>query len=280
MHGHAGRVDRSGTGCDVTATRPFLLVGPQRSGTTALAAALSAAIVTVGGCFTVNGKLLYLLRRWWTDPDGEAQHLRADEVAHALERLPAQGPGADAWQTRAMDALRASARRGGETTVSTIDEVRRICAEAYGAGPWGDKYNEYLLDLPWLHAVFPDARWVFLIREPGEAVASMLAWRHDKPWNPRDAEAASTKWAHWTSCWLAFRDTLAPHQRIELEYAALCEGRQDALSELVGIDLTPFLTTFRRPAAPDRPLAPLGARATDVRAALVGLGLLRDRIKG
>lgn len=258
----------------MTGTDPILLVGPQRSGTTALAAALSQAIATAGGCFTVNGKLPYLLRRWWTDPDATARHLRSDEVAHALVRIPAQGPGADAWLLRAREALLASARRAGDTSVSTMDEVRRICAEAYGPGPWGDKYNEYLLDLPWLHATFPDARWVFLVREPGEAVASMLAWRHDKPWNPHDAGAASVKWAHWTSRWLAFRGAVAPRNRIEVDYAALCEGRHDALSELVGVDLTPFLATFRRPSSAERPWASLGPDATEVRAALVRLGLL------
>lgn len=260
----------------MTGTDPILLVGPQRSGTTALAAALSRAIATAGGCFTINGKLLYLLRRWWTDADADVGHLRSDEVAHALVRIPATGAGADAWLSRACEALRAGARRGAGTQVSAIDEVRRICAEAYGPGPWGDKYNEYLLDLPWLYATFRDARWVFLVREPGESVASMLAWRHDKPWNPSSAGAASAKWAHWTSRWLAFRDAVAPRQRVELDYAALCDGRHDALSELVGVDLTPFLATFRRPPSAERPPAPLGPEAAEVRSALVRLGILAD----
>ncbi len=73
----------------MTRTDPILLVGPQRSGTTALGAALSDALAAVGGCFTVNGKLLYLLRRWWTDADAAARHLRDDEVWHSLARIPA-----------------------------------------------------------------------------------------------------------------------------------------------------------------------------------------------
>jgi hypothetical protein len=130
-------------------------------------------------------------------------------------------------------------------------------------------------DLPWLHATFPDARWVFLVREPGEAVASMVSWRHDKPWNPRDVRAASTKWAYWTSRWLAFRDAVVPEQRIEIDYAAVCEGRHDRLSEFVGVELAPFLTNFHHPSH-QRPWAPLGPDATEVRAALVRLGLLTD----
>ncbi len=97
---------------------------------------------------------------------------------------------------------------------SVREEIRRVCAEAYGPGPWGDKSNEYLLELAWLHATFPDARWVFLVREPGETVASMLAWTEYRPWNPGNALDASAKWAYWTSRWLGFRDTVPPRQRV------------------------------------------------------------------
>ena len=259
----------------MTGTNPIVLVGPQRSGTTALGAALSKAVATLGGCFTVNGKLPYFLRRWWTTTDAEAQHLRSDEIAHELARIPVQGNGADEWLKRACEALLASARRASETKVSILHEVRRVCAEAYRQEPWGDKYNEYLLDLPWLDAMFPNARWVFLVREPGEAVASMLAWRHDKPWNPRETAAASAKWAYWTSRWLAFRDSVAPRRRIEIDYASLCEGHHSKLSEFAGVDLMPFLADFRRSTA-ERPWAPLSRDATEVRATLVQLGLLAD----
>lgn len=257
-------------------TDPILLVGPQRSGTTALAAALSVAFAVEGGCFTVNGKLPYLLRRWWTDADCAAGHLRADEVVHSLARVVPLGDGSEAWLARIRVALLTSARRAacGAVESSAAAEIRRVCSEAYGPGPWGDKYNEYLLELPWLHATFPDARWVFLVREPTETVASMLAWKRDKPWNPRDAAAACAKWAHWTSRWLEFRDRVPSRRRVELDYAELCEGRHGDLSDLVGVDLAPCLTAFRAPSVA-RPAPPLCADAQDVRGALLRRGILR-----
>jgi hypothetical protein len=260
----------------MTGTDPILLVGPQRSGTTALGSALSAALAAEGGCFTVNGKLPYLLRRWWTEADAAAGHLRADEVVHALERIAPYGAGAEAWLERTREAIVASARRAARGAAAPVTaEIRRICAEAYGPGPWGDKYNEYLLELPWLHAAFPDARWVFLVREPSEAVASMLAWTREKPWNPGDAAAGAAKWAHWASRWLAFREAIPAAKRVELDYADLCERRHDALSELVGVDLTAHLAGFRRAAAA-RPGAPLSPDARAVRARLVRLRILRS----
>ncbi|WP_406167383.1 sulfotransferase [Streptomyces canus] len=258
-------------------TDPILLVGPQRSGTTALASALSEAVAAQGGCFTANGKLPYLLRRWWTDEDAAAGHLRSDEVTHALTRIAPYGTGADKWLGRVHTALLNSTRRAaqGLAAPSVTQEIRRVCAEVYGPGPWGDKYNEYLLELPWLHATFPGARWVFLVRDPADTIASMLAWRRNKPWNPEDATAASAKWAHWTSQWLTFRDTVPARRRVELDYAALCAGRADALSELVGTDMTAFLTEFRRPPA-QRDTSQLSPKAQEVRSELVRLGILGD----
>jgi hypothetical protein len=259
----------------MTRTDPLFVVGPQRSGTTALGLALSAALAAAGGCFTVNGKLPYMLRRWWTDEDAAARHLRADEVASALTRIPPQGAGAAAWLTRTGEALTASAGRAacGAAERSAIAEVRRVCSEAYGSGPWGDKYNEYLLELPWLHAAFPDATWVFLARDPGEAVASMLAWRRDKPWNPGDAAAASAKWADWTSRWLEFRDRVPACRRVELDYADLCAGLHGGLSELLGHDVGGFLAGFRY-RRPTGASAPLGPSAHTVHTALLDLGIL------
>ncbi|MUN40937.1 sulfotransferase family protein [Actinomadura litoris] len=275
----------------MTRADPVLLVGAQRSGTTALGAAMARAAAAAGGCFTVNGKLPYLLRRWWTGPDVTAGHLRSDEVSHALRRVPPYGPGADAWLAGADAALLAGARRAasGRAAERVEDEVGRVCAEAYGlcgdGRPWGDKYNEYLLDLPWLHAVFPRARWVFLTREPAEAVASMLAWRHDKPWNPREVAAASAKWAYWTARWLAFRNAVPPERRCELDYGGLCDdpsgARAEALSELLGADTEPFLKDFRRSPS-ERPVPELGSEALAVRDALKRLRILggaRDALR-
>ena len=259
----------------MTHTDPILLVGPQRSGTTALGSALSDALAAAGGCFTVNGKLFTSCGGGGTDADAAARHLRADEVSHSLARVPAQGAGSDAWLVRTRAALLASAQRAacGRTEPSASGEIRRVCAEAYGPGLWGDKYNEYLLALPWLQRTFPDARWVFLVREPGEAVASMLAWTQFRPWNPDNALAASAKWAYWTSRWLDFRETVPPRQRVELDYADLCEGRSGALSALVGVELTPFLTDYRRPLLV-RPAPPLCPEAQAVRQALMDLRIL------
>lgn len=253
---------------------PVFLVGAQRSGTTALALALSKAFDEAGGRFTVNGRLPYLLRRWWTEDDLRSQHLRADEVEHSLRRAPAGGVGAGAWTERAATALRAGAERaaGRKVADGAEKEVRTICEESYGGGPWGDKYNEYLLDLPWLDRVFPTARWIFIVREPADVVASMLEWRREKVWNPRQERDAAAKWATWNERWLRFRGSLAPGRAFETGYRQLAADGGIQLSGWLDLDVERHLTDFqaRRASNPGEPTA----ESRDVHHSLACLDLL------
>lgn len=248
---------------------PLFLVGAQRSGTTALAHVLSEQThAQQQGVFTVNGKLWYLLLRWLDAGDLEARHFRADEVCHALRRRPAQGVAAQDWLASAEGALRELARRvaAGAYPASrdgVLAARRAVAAAAVGAAPWGDKYNEYLLELPELDATFPAARWIFLSRDPTEVVASMLAWTGDRPWNPAARQDAESKWASWNGRWLAFRSGLDPGRVLELDYAEVCSGAaRPALQRFTGLDLSRALADYRR--REQRPRAEVSAAAERV----------------
>lgn len=244
MHGDH---ERLAGGAEVSGSprAPLFLVGAQRSGTTALAHVLSAAYAEqFGATFTVNGKLWYFLRRWLTPDDIAARHLRADEIVHALNRRPPQGSGASAWLADVDRALREAARavsagRYPATAHGVRALARDLAASVHGPREWGDKYNEYLLDLPFLDDLFPAARWIMLFRHPAEVVASMLAWSGDRPWNPRTAADAEAKWVAWNRCWLDFRAKLPPERFTEIDYADLCTGRGlEDLMAFTGLDLT------------------------------------------
>ena len=261
---------------------PVFLIGSQRSGTTALAFALSKAFRAAGGCFTVNGKLPYFLKRWWTQDNLDCQHLRADEVEHGLRRAPAGGANIDTWSDRASAALRAGAVRSAkmEASPSVTEEVRLICEEAYGTSLWGDKYNEYLLDLPWLGHIFPTARWIFIVREPADVIASMLAWSQEKVWNPRDVRAAAAKWATWNECWLRFRESLEPARVFEMGYQQLADDGGVRLSGWLGMDVATHLSGFTAQRRCVR--VELTPEALGVRRSLARLGLLagEQRVPG
>jgi hypothetical protein len=225
-------------------TDPVLLVGTQRSGTTALGVRLNLAFRDAGGLFTVNGKLMYYLKRWWIDAPVH-RHARADEVLHGLRRRAPLGEGIQAWMDRTETVLREQARRrADEGAGDVLEAIRALCRSAYGVPLWGDKYNEYLLDLDFLHALFPCATWVFIARHPAEVVASMLSWSGDRPWNPVGAGAAALKWMAWNREWLRFRTALDPARRVELLYHEVAKGGHGRLSARLGMDLAPYMVDF------------------------------------
>jgi len=242
---------------------PLFLVGAQRSGTTALAHAISGQVhAQHGGVFTVNGKLWYLLLRWLDVADLEARHFRADEVCYALRRRPAQGAGAAEWLSRADGALRVMAAEVASGVypadpAGVRQACRAVAAAVAGAAPWGDKYNEYLLQLPELRATFPEARWLFLRRHPAEVVASMTEWTGVRPWNPASPRDCEAKWMSWNRRWLSFRSGLTPDRVLELDYADLCSGAANrAVQEFTELDLTAALRGYRNRRSPGLAASP------------------------
>ena len=260
---------------------PTFLVGFQRSGTTALAGVLNAAFRAAGGCFTINGRLPYLLRRWYTSEDVRHRHVRGDEVAYALGRRAFTFPEADAWHGRARSAVEASARRVADDPVvpEVRDELRRVCRDAYGgAALWGDKYNEYLLDLEYLAWVFPAARWIFLVRDPSSVAESMGRWR-GKIWNPAVAAYQYEKWAAWNGRWLRFRGSVEDDRRLELEYGALADDAAiDRLGRFTGTPVSAYRDLLGvGPAAPEDTLPELARRVWE---AFADLGIVAAAVRG
>lgn len=202
------------------------VVGAQRSGTTVSAVLLADHPDLY---LTVNGKLLYYLITWiYRDPEGVAdKHPRLDEVAHGLKRRPVLGVEAQdvdrmiSMLEREIDLARFADR-------SPTDLVRSIWLEVYtalagSAGTMGDKYNEYLLQLPEVTALFPEARYVFFHRDPVDAAESMLRAFAGRPWAPRTLVEAIAKWTEWNTRWLAASKAMSPTAFLDVPYEEMVQ---------------------------------------------------------
>jgi len=238
---------------------PVVLLGAQRSGTTALADVLDRAFADVGGQFTINGKLPYLLHRWCTQADVRGRHLRVDEMLHALHRKPPYGRHSEQWLRTVEKLLRAAALDVADGRVTEASELRRrLVRDAYtDATRYGDKYNEYLLELDRLADTLPGAHWVLLIRHPAAAARSMLRWKGDRPWRPDNWRDALDKWAAWHQPWLEYGATRGTGRCTVVEYASVCAGPDlRRLSMAIDLDLSPYadLLAERTDAAEHEPL--------------------------
>ncbi|MGK8509985.1 sulfotransferase [Nocardia asiatica] len=232
---------------------PVILIGAQRSGTTALASVLDVAFDKVGGIFTVNGKLPYILHRWVTAADLTARHLRVDEMIWALRRKPPFGTHSERWLATTENVLRAAAEAVSAGEVTDPVRLRRnVLAGAYaGATRFGEKYNEYLLELDSLAESLPDAQWVLLIRNPEAVARSTLRWSGDRPWRPSDREAALAKWVAWHEPWLAHPRTANQRLCTVVEYSQLCAGGGlSRLGSRLDLDLAPYQELLTESSAP------------------------------
>ncbi|MCP3776520.1 sulfotransferase [Paenibacillus sp. MZ04-78.2] len=245
---------------DTTTDSPVILLGSQRSGTTAFAYALSDAYAKADGIFTVNGKLMYFLHRWLTDGDINVRHFRVDEILHSLHRRIPGGEGSKRWLEQVERVLRKAAEEVADGLHNNALALgRTIVAESYtGYTRWGDKYNEYLHHLSHLDEIIPDARYIILFRSPNDSVASILEWTGDRPWRPSTVDSNLEKWALWHSEVFRLLEKLPKKRYLVTEYNSLCKGEETIrLSEFVGLDLEPhlrFMSQRRKPT--DHPVLP------------------------
>jgi hypothetical protein len=163
---------------------PVLVLGVRRSGTTLLRVMLdrSPELAVPDESYFVP----QLARRHRGPVD-------ADAFLDDLRRLPTLVE----WQVSA-DAV-APRLLPGMTTGEAIGAVFATYAAERGKARWGDKTPLYMQYLPLLEQLFPDARFVHLVRDGRDAALSFLSvptgimtegWGH-----PRDAAGFACQWA-------------------------------------------------------------------------------------
>lgn len=229
--------------------RPLFVIGAQRSGTTILARLVAGHPDVF---LTVNGKLLYYLIAW-VYRSGETfpgLHLRLDEIVHAMARKPILGVAPEVVEEMLrMIGIMFPPERFASATAHEI--VRAVWLETYARfggdhAVIGDKYNEYLLQLDDIRELFPEARYLFIHRDPYDAAESMIHRFSGRPWAPRTMETALAKWAHWNERWLNVRDEVASADRMELAYEELVADPQGVFAAVCAFLGVPVSADYLR----------------------------------
>ncbi|TYR78264.1 sulfotransferase [Priestia megaterium] len=227
---------------------PIILLGYQRSGTTALSFSLSKAFSENGGIFTINGKLMYYLKRWLNKEDLYYRHLRVDEILYSIKRKMPYGEGIEEWCNSLETVLREAAIEVADGKYKdTISLSRSIINKCYrNFYRWGDKYNEYLHDISYLEKTIPNAKYILLYRNPYEVAMSVSEWKGDRPWRPSNREKNLEKWATWHNEIIPLLKTSSPNRYIVINYSNLCSGNATAkLSDFVELELKPYLQNLK-----------------------------------
>jgi hypothetical protein len=202
---------------------PLIVLGVRRSGTTLLRVMLdrSPALAVPDESYFVP----QLARRHGSPVDPEA-------LVDDLRRLPTLVE----WGLAPEAA--AERLRPGMTTGEAISAVFEAYAAQRGKERWGDKTPLYMQYLPLLERLFPQARFVHLIRDGRDAALSYLAvpegimtagWGH-----PRNARGFACQWATEIRGAQALGRQVGLGRYLEVRYEELVASPETELRRICG----------------------------------------------
>lgn len=117
----------------------------------------------------------------------------------------------------------------------TIRQIYLAYARAFGKDLWGDKTPEYATEAHILNRMFPDARFIHLIRDGRDVALSII----QRTWGPNDFVTAMRSWAAdvtWTRKMLAM---LPEDKYVELRFEDLIaqpEAELRRLTDFLGVE--------------------------------------------
>jgi sulfotransferase family protein len=225
--GRGGGARRAATLRDVTTPFPFV-VGCPRSGTTLLRAMLDShpELAVPGESYFIVELAPRFGPRWY----------RRFNRAGCLDALLAH-PRFEHWELDAAtvrDAVTAAAPRDYPALLRVLYGEY---ARAQGKPRYGDKTPNYVLDLPVLASLFPEARFVHVVRD-GRDVA--LSVTEIEEWGPAKVEGAARYWVRHVEAGRAAGDALGAERYLEVRYDALVDDPEATLRTVCAFVDLPF----------------------------------------
>ncbi|MFC1707845.1 sulfotransferase [Planctomycetota bacterium] len=188
----------------IVSSRPLFVVGCHRSGTTLL-----RRIVNVQPGVHVARETGFLSELYTDDCHCETRS--AVKTINSYLR-------AERWQVLLEQAE--VLRRFGETG-DLVEIYRHVCMlEAKPGGTelyWGDNTPHYVGLAPILYRHFPSSRFIHIVRDPRDVVASVI----DLPFRANTPHLAALEWFARVADWLVAERVIPDSQRLTLRYEDL-----------------------------------------------------------
>lgn len=196
----------------MAATAPFFIVGSGRSGSTLLRMMLAShSRLTIP---PETWYLIPLLRQFSID-----RPLDANEIESAISTMTGHYRWPD-MKLDAQDFRRETARLSNPYLRDLVEIVYRTHVQAEGKARWGDKTPVYIEILPQLARMYPDSKFIHLVRDGRDVAKSFQAtdwlgrWLHE---NTREwTRALGCHW-RWVGSDLRDRILLIRYEDLVLE---------------------------------------------------------------
>lgn len=159
----------------------------------------------------------------------------------------------DEWIPGLSAAAPKLAEAAPPSYAGVVAEIFRFYAAQRGRPRWGDKTPGYVNSLPVLIGLFPNARFIHLIRDGRDVAASIMPL----PFGPNTIYVTARRWKHSVQHGLTFARQ-HPAQVHTLRYEDLIECPEDQLRELCAFleeDYCPAMLDFHRDASARVPAA-------------------------
>ena len=205
---------------------PFFIVGSARSGTTFLRLTLNAH-----PHIAVPPESRFVTELHKGRDEVDVQEFLRELQAH--KRFAA-------WELP-IDAVRRELHGTERVPYRTaIRATYNAYASHHGKQRWGDKTPRYVLGIPELALMFPDARFIHLIRD-GRDVALSYA---DVPFGPKNVAKAAKIWSTRVAAGMRDGRSLEKGRYLEVMYADLVEDNEDTIRDIcsfIGVDFDPVM---------------------------------------
>jgi len=109
-----------------------------------------------------------------------------------------------------------------------IDRLFQAWAQKENKPRWGDKTPQYVLNMPLLLKLFPEARFIHIIRD-GRDVA--MSWTRSH-FGPANLFAAANKWRHFVTVGQQTGSSLPAESYLEIRYEALLGQPENTLKQV------------------------------------------------
>lgn len=214
---------------------PFFVVGSDRSGTTLLRLYLNAhpeLAVPSESWFLID-----LFERF-----GPTAQLEGGDIEAALAIVAEHSRFKDGWSVD-MAWLRGElVPRAPLAMVEVVDALFKAETGIGAAGRWGDKTPEYASHIDALHACFPDAQFVHIVRDGRDVYLSLAAKRWaDRGYTPYEL---GRYWRTVVSAAATAGERLGPDAYLEVRYEDLVLDTVATLQRVtafLGVQYTPSL---------------------------------------
>jgi hypothetical protein len=196
---------------------PLFVVGCGRSGSTLLRLMLDAH-----PSLAIPGES-HFIPQLWRDFGGR-RPVDANAITRALVATPHFGH----WKIP-EDAVWARVQTLRSPSFADVIEAAFLAdADVHGKARWGDKTPIYVRSIPLLSRLWPDARFVHLIRDGRDVALSYLSLH----WGPPTIWAAARKWRIDVDAGIRDGRPLGTSRYLEVRYESLVADPRDVLGSI------------------------------------------------